>query len=348
MKKPILRDYGLSENKIDAYEKSLEKYQSACKSQEKINSSYNTKIFFLVAFLVIVYIAVFYILLCNGADIVWTCISYFFIQILVTSIATIKKHYAAEDAVMQFIYAITIPAFGLGAVMYNMLEHDEKYTNAKIPKYTYIDYDIEQQVLEFKKALFDWEELQNKTSMMYWNNLTGYEFEEEIARLYKILGYRTTLTPRSSDGGIDIILEKDSKRIAVQCKHHSKPVGPAPVRELMGVVASNDFDNGIFISLNGFTNTVYGEVEKSFVKIELLSLNDILYLVKSTSNDLSSHQTQTINIKTQKQLNRPYSAKNAPRYRRIFPRGKVPVLPVRQTLRFCGFAKQSLRWEPAV
>ena len=36
----------------------------------------------------------------------------------------------------------------------------------------------------------------------------------------------------------------------------------------------------------------------------------------------------------------PYIAKNAPGCRRIFPRGKFPVLPARQTARFCAFAAQ--------
>jgi hypothetical protein len=115
-----------------------------------------------------------------------------------------------------------------------------------------------------------------KLKREFWLALNGYEFEREVAHVFERMGYKARVTPKSGDGGIDIILEKDACRFAVQCKHHSKPVGPSPVRELMGVVASQRFDGGIFVSLNGFSQTVYDEVSNSSIHIQLMTLKTLL------------------------------------------------------------------------
>ena len=104
--------------------------------------------------------------------------------------------------------------------------------------------------------------------------------EREIAKLYRNQGYDAKVTSATADGGVDIILNKDGERIAVQCKHHAKPIGPNDVRALQGVVASQNYSKGIFVSLNGYTSTVYYEVRNGNVKIDLLDLKDILKMAK--------------------------------------------------------------------
>ncbi|MBP3592862.1 MAG: restriction endonuclease [Clostridia bacterium] len=143
-----------------------------------------------------------------------------------------------------------------------------------------MDLNLDNAVENYNKAVRDYEWYLKKCSIDFWNSLDGFEFEKEIAKLYRKQGYDATVTTATADGGVDIILTKNNKRIAVQCKHHAKPIGPNAVRALQGVVASQNYSKGIFVSLNGYTSTVYSEVRNSNVKIELLELKDLLKMAK--------------------------------------------------------------------
>jgi len=73
--------------------------------------------------------------------------------------------------------------------------------------------------------------------------LTPAEFEEVTAQVYERQGFRVDRRGGPNDQGIDLIAERsgagptDRLRVAVQCKHHKSDIGPAPVRELLGVLA---------------------------------------------------------------------------------------------------------------
>ncbi|MFN0136625.1 MAG: SNF2-related protein [Phycisphaerae bacterium] len=68
------------------------------------------------------------------------------------------------------------------------------------------------------------------------------DFEEITARIYERQGFRVERRGGAHDQGIDLIAERvdavgtDRLRVAVQCKHYEEDVGPAPVRELLGVL----------------------------------------------------------------------------------------------------------------
>ena len=47
-------------------------------------------------------------------------------------------------------------------------------------------------------------------------------------------GWTVADTPASGDFGADLIAEKDGKRIAIQAKRYSKPVGNKAVNEALG------------------------------------------------------------------------------------------------------------------
>lgn len=123
------------------------------------------------------------------------------------------------------------------------------------------------------------EKLKQKHS---WLSLSGYDFELEIAKIYKKMGYKVTPTKFSGDGGVDIILnDNENKMIILQCKNHKLPIGPSCVRELYGVMISDKASKAILICSGGFTKGVY-----SFVKgknIELLTIDDVIQLHKQYS-----------------------------------------------------------------
>lgn len=124
-------------------------------------------------------------------------------------------------------------------------------------------------------AYYNW---QQKLKKDFWLCLSGHQFETELAKVYRSNGYNSIVTKGSGDKGVDIILEKDSDKILVQCKAHKKAVGPAVARELFGAMNSFGIKKGIIASLSGFTKGVYEFVKDK--EIELISIDEILNMTK--------------------------------------------------------------------
>ena len=81
-------------------------------------------------------------------------------------------------------------------------------------------------------------------------------FEEVVCDYYGQLGYRTNTTRMGADGGVDVMLYGSTgpKPISiVQCKSWSKKVGVKPVRELLGVMAANQVEHGVFVTTSEYT-----------------------------------------------------------------------------------------------
>jgi len=128
------------------------------------------------------------------------------------------------------------------------------------------------------------EEAQQKSQPAFWTSLSGERFEQELAYIYSKMGYEVSLTPTTSDQGVDIVLSKGGKKIIVQCKAHKRPVGTSVVRDLYGTLinfqeAHPEADKAILASTAGFTSGV-----EEFVKdkpIRLISLEDIIHMQKT-------------------------------------------------------------------
>jgi restriction system protein len=114
--------------------------------------------------------------------------------------------------------------------------------------------------------------------------LTPTEFEWIVEELYKSKGYKTHLTQKTHDGGIDIIAERIEKsereKILIQCKRYSKNISVKEVRELNGVI--NDYPltkgekitKGIIISSSDFTYAAKKLYEKNY-SIELINFKEL-------------------------------------------------------------------------
>lgn len=82
-------------------------------------------------------------------------------------------------------------------------------------------------------------------------------FECVVYRLYKEMGYETTLTQARRDGGRDAIARRTdpgrAEDLRVECKNWGKPVGVKTARELLGVVSSERVNKGVIVSATTFT-----------------------------------------------------------------------------------------------
>lgn len=97
--------------------------------------------------------------------------------------------------------------------------------------------------------------------LAYWMTMTGHEFEGELTRMLRGQGIQATMTKGSGDGGVDIWVKTPTGSVAIQCKAHKRPLGPASVRELHGVTSTTKARAGIVVGLGGFT-----EGAKEFAK----------------------------------------------------------------------------------
>ena len=104
----------------------------------------------------------------------------------------------------------------------------------------------------------------NKANPEWWRNLGDYEFEKEITQWFRDTGYNANVTQKSGDGGIDIILTKPNYKAFVQCKKFTNnKVSASVVRELYGVVCSENANQAIIVSLLGATKDAEAFMKKN-------------------------------------------------------------------------------------
>jgi restriction system protein len=61
------------------------------------------------------------------------------------------------------------------------------------------------------------------------------KFEQEIAEMFRALGYKAEVVGGANDGGIDVVAYKDDKKFYIQCKKFmTREVTPHDVRDFLG------------------------------------------------------------------------------------------------------------------
>jgi hypothetical protein len=88
------------------------------------------------------------------------------------------------------------------------------------------------------------------TSQM--NHMTPTEFEHFVSALFEKIGYKTTVTKQSGDGGIDVILESRDGKASVQVKRWNGTVGRPEVQKLVGASVKG-FEKMYFVTTSDFT-----------------------------------------------------------------------------------------------
>lgn len=61
---------------------------------------------------------------------------------------------------------------------------------------------------------------------------TGVEYENFLCKHIRKAGYRCDTTPTTGDQGVDLIVQTESMKVAVQCKFYSSPVGNDAVQQV--------------------------------------------------------------------------------------------------------------------
>lgn len=96
--------------------------------------------------------------------------------------------------------------------------------------------------------------------------MSGTEFEEFIALLFKKIGYSSQVTKQSGDQGLDVIAIKNGSKIGIQAKCYSNTVGNAAIQEAVAGKSFYNCDKVLVVTNNYFTSAA----------IELAQANDVL------------------------------------------------------------------------
>lgn len=118
------------------------------------------------------------------------------------------------------------------------------------------------------------------------DQLTGVEFEEFLAGLFRAQGYAAKLTPTTGDYGADLILSKDGQQIAVQAKRYTGSVGVQAVQEALSGQAYYQCHTAWVITTGTFTINALELAKKSGVK--MIGRSDI-------GNLMAQHNAKIIN-----------------------------------------------------
>jgi restriction system protein len=100
-------------------------------------------------------------------------------------------------------------------------------------------------------------------------NIDWFQFEKIVGLTFRKLGYSvTTRGGANPDGGIDLIIEKDGQRTAIQCKHWKTwKVGASDVRELVGAITHAEIQKGIIVTIRGYTREAKQLAEEDGIEI---------------------------------------------------------------------------------
>lgn len=114
------------------------------------------------------------------------------------------------------------------------------------------------------------------------------DLERTISELFEGIGFKTTLTPSSKDGGKDIILECTindiQKSFIIEIKHwrSGQKVGKSAVKEFTNIIINEKREKGLYLSTYGFSSNYYESLtEKQKSKVRFGEQEKIVELCRT-------------------------------------------------------------------
>lgn len=117
----------------------------------------------------------------------------------------------------------------------------------------------------------------------WWWSLDGWDFEEEVAKVFRKYGYKAKVTRKTRDGGADIVMYFKKKKIIVQCKHYKETASPETVRALWGVRDEFNADEVILVASSGVSQPSLNFIKRRR-NYTLYTLQDIIRMATRASS----------------------------------------------------------------
>jgi len=124
--------------------------------------------------------------------------------------------------------------------------------------------------------------------------------QQLVAGILRAMGYRTTVSPRGADRGVDIFASPDGlgledPRIFVEVKHRpSTSIGAQDVRSFLGGRSTGD--KCLYVSTGGFTKDARYEAERASVPLQLIGLTDLRRLLVDNYEQLDEKTRSLIRL----------------------------------------------------
>ena len=115
--------------------------------------------------------------------------------------------------------------------------------------------------------------------------MSGLEFEEFVAGLFRARGYAVEITQGTGDHGIDLLMRKDKQFIAVQCKRWNAPVGESVIRDFLGSIIGIGANLGYVVASSTFTSRAYSFAQEKPIK--LIDLDGLLELAAANETSVT-------------------------------------------------------------
>lgn len=92
-------------------------------------------------------------------------------------------------------------------------------------------------------------------SLQFLRSLTSEIFEDEMAEVFRRLGYEVKQTPYVNDHGRDAIMHKDGKKFLLECKRYAagRTSGRPELQKFHSAIMTDKADRGFFVTTGGFT-----------------------------------------------------------------------------------------------
>ena len=138
--------------------------------------------------------------------------------------------------------------------------------------------------------------------------LSWQQFEDEIANMFRRMGYSVEQTPYTNDGGRDAILTKNGVKYLLECKKYSEggQSGRPDLQKFHSAIITDQAKSGFFVTAGGFTKEavewaatapmelIFGEklIKLMFDSKPAASDDDSYYSVCTTCGEIVFHRVR--------------------------------------------------------
>ncbi len=119
---------------------------------------------------------------------------------------------------------------------------------------------------EERKRQID-ELLQRDKVMDQVHYMSGHEFERFMADLFRKQGYTVQQTPGSGDQGVDLLVDIDGRKVAVQLKRWIQPVGNSAVQATFSGRFFHEAQEAWLITTSSFTKSAKEAARRTDVRL---------------------------------------------------------------------------------
>lgn len=111
----------------------------------------------------------------------------------------------------------------------------------------------------------------------FWRSLDPFDFEDEVADLFRAAGYKATVTQDRGDFGVDVVVSYQGVRTAIQCKRYNgHKVTCEEVQKLWGARDYYGCENAIMIGLDGATKSAKKFMDNFRGRYKFINIHDLI------------------------------------------------------------------------